>query len=259
MTSYQEKKRFFDDVVTLYGRKPVLELLEDPQTVIFRLHLANSNAESPVMSRIEQLAVSRGIEMHQHTRRELSRISKNQRQDQGVAIDIQPPGFRQLSALFEPDRSMPDNNTREVILLDGVTNPQNLGLVIRSVAASPLTGLVLPRKGCAKIDPLVHKASAGILIRASIYHCPDAGGGIKLLKRKGFQIVGLSSAAELSLPQLPPAPGHRAWVLGNESSGISPSAQRLCDTLVAIPMRQGVDSINVAAAATLISFRGLLA
>ena len=247
----------FDSMITLYGRMPVLELLEDFSTTIFRLHLAESNADADIMRRIITLAQNRNIEIVHHTKQALSRISKSGRQDQGVAIDVKPDHYLSLNdlGLSLPG---PDGAAFDVIALDRVTNPQNLGMIIRSVAASPINGLLLPKKGCAKIDPLVHKASAGTLIKAPIFHCPTIVDGLKQLKKEGFEIFGLDGNATRSMTALGKGRGQRrAFVLGNESQGLSYEVKALCDDLIKIPISNKVESLNVAAAATLVAFHSI--
>ena len=134
MTEYQEKKKKFDRMITLYGRKPVLEILADPDSSIYRLHLAASNQRGDAITRIKELARKRNIETVTHPKEALSRISKNARQDQGVAIDISPPNYQSIDDVKDCDG--------EILALDGITNPQNLGMIIRSVAASPINGLL---------------------------------------------------------------------------------------------------------------------
>ena len=144
----------------------------------------------------------------------------------------------------------------QILALDGITNPQNLGMIIRSVAASPMNGLLLPRKGCAKIDPLVYKASAGTLIKSSIYHCPTIESGLKFLRSKGYQLIGLvGRRGPLTERYRKMANENVVFVLGNETTGISEPVLALCDELVYIPLESGVESINVAMAATLVAFR----
>ena len=250
MTDYETKKRRFDDMITLYGRKPVLELLEDPTTDIHRLHLATSNKGSDIIHRIESLAGKRQIEIVRHSKEALSRISKNSRQDQGVAIDINSKRYGSI-------RDMPAFEAAEFIALDHITNSQNLGLIIRSVAASPIEGLILPEKGCAKIDPLVMKASAGTLIKATIYRCDTILTGIRLLKKRGFEVLGLAGDGKLQLNQLGSPTGNRVYLIGNESDGLSPEILALCDATVAIPINPEVESLNAAAAATLVAFSSI--
>ena len=236
--------------MTLYGRKPVQEVLSDNSIDVFKLHLAESNTDSGVIKEIKSLAQRRGIETVMHSREALSRISRNRRQDQGVAIDIQSAGYLSVDDMIDHQGDM--------IGLDGITNPQNLGMIIRSVAASPLAGLLLPKKGCASIDPLVHKASAGTLFKSTIIHSPNLDHGLKKLKAHHYEVIGLTGDAIESLVSLPAEANRpRIFLLGNETTGLSDQALRSCDRYVSIPMYHQVESINVAAAATLVAFRGL--
>ncbi len=245
MTTYDEKKKQFDDMMTLYGRKPVQEILSDPSIDVFRLHLAETNRKGGIVDEILALATQRNIEVRRHNSQALSRISKNARQDQGVAIDIRPPHYRALD-------DVPDTAKR-LIALDGITNPQNLGMIIRTIAASPVDGLVLPKKGCAKIDPLVFKASAGNLFKAHIFHCATLATGLKSLKSRGFTIAGLDGAGQTSLYD--EQPEKTVYVLGNETTGMTRETIALCDTTMSIPLANDVESLNVASATTLVAFR----
>lgn len=240
-------------MITLYGRNPVLEILQLEEIEIHKLHLATSNKPGGIIREITRLAESRNIEIQFHQRRALSRISKNARQDQGVAIDLVAPGYRSL-------HDLQDNEIREgaeFLLLDRITNPQNLGLIIRSVAASSMQGMILPKMGCAGIDPLVFKASAGNLFKASIYHCKEIESALRELKRRKIAIYGLDATGDRTLSSMEDV--HSCvWVLGNETDGLSPDVLRACDELVRIPLANRVESLNVSAVATLIAFRGAI-
>ena len=129
-------------------------------------------------------------------------------------------------------------------------------MVIRSVAAAPRHGLVLPKKGCARIGPLVHKASAGTLLKATIFHTQTLGAAVPVLKDLGYELIGLAGEAFDNLADIP-MKGSLCFLLGNESLGLSHATQSYCDRMVRIPMGGGINSLNVAAAATLVSFRGI--
>ncbi len=246
---YAEKKRFFDGMITLYGRKPVLEILEDPASKVFRVHLADSNKSGGIIDEIVALCRTREVEIVYHSKQALSRISKNARQDQGVAVDLRSVQYLSLEGLKSSEKHL------ELLALDRITNPQNLGMIIRSVAASPLDGLLLPKKGGAKIDPLVHKASAGTLIRTPIYYCETIENGLRELADAGFKIIGVDARGSQSIKDLGGEPStSRVFVMGNETEGLSDSVKAICHEYVSIPVNRGVESLNVAAAATLIAF-----
>ena len=90
-------KKKFENIITLYGRKPVLESLKDKSVQIFRLHVSDSNKKGETINETLRIAELRGVEVVAHSRRELSRISKNSRQDQGVAVDIEPKKYEHIN------------------------------------------------------------------------------------------------------------------------------------------------------------------
>lgn len=252
---YLAKKRFFASLLTVYGRKPVLEALQDPAIPVYRLHLAASNQDGGIVRDIEKLAAQRGVEVVRHSRESLSRISKNRSQDQGVAADLECPGYRYYRD-FLAERQ--PGEAWQLIALDRITNPQNLGMIIRSVAASPIAGLLLPSKGCAPLSPLVIKASAGTLFRCPILRCDDLEKTLVDFRTSGSEVCVLSGAAQLSLADYRPA-GSVVFVLGNETDGVSEKVFAQASSRVKIPMANGVESLNVAVTAALLAFRGALA
>ena len=235
-------------LLTIYGRKPVLEALEDPSLQLFRLHLAESNKTADIIRDIIRLAKSRNLDIQTHDKLALSRISKNSQQDQGVALDIHMPGFISDVDFLQQQ----SDKLFQLIAVDGVTNPQNLGMIIRSVCASPLSGLLLP-KGCAKLDALVIKASAGTLFKCKILKCDNLADSLQAMKKINAEICLLDSHADTSLFDYRPT-GSSVYVLGNESSGISADIQKIATHTLNIPMRNGVESLNVAITAALVAF-----
>jgi len=248
--TYLEKKRFFNSLLTVYGRKPVLEALQDSATSIYRLHLAQSNKSADILDEIIDLAKNKGAEIVYHDRQALSRISKNAKQDQGVAADLICRGYQTHEQFLS-------NNTKRkftLLALDGISNPQNLGMIIRSACAGNIDGILLPQQGNAQIDPLVIKASAGTVFRAPILRCKTLADALKDFKQNGAEICSLSSHAKHTLKDYEPK-GSCIYVLGNETEGVSREVAKMCNQSVHIPMNNGVESLNVAVTAALIAFR----
>lgn len=248
--AYLEKKRFFNRILTIYGRKPVLEALEDKASNIYRLHLASSNKPTGIIADIIAMATQKGAEIVYHDRLALSRISKNAKQDQGVAADLLCKGY-QTCEDFLATQSHPHYT---LLALDGIQNPQNLGMIIRSACAGNIDGIILPHQGNAQIDPLVIKASAGTVFRAPILRCEKLIDALQLFKNQGVSICSLSSHAPQTLKNFSPNTAC-IYVLGNETEGVSQVVQKLCNTSVKIPMNNGVESLNVAVTAALIAFK----
>ncbi|QFR50061.1 RNA methyltransferase [Sulfurimonas lithotrophica] len=240
---YKNKKKFFDSVITLYGRNVVVEVLEDMNVEIHRLHMSESNQIDGAIKKINALAKTRGIEILIHDKKSLSRISKNSKQDQGVAIDI-------VTKTYKSADDIKDMKNYKLIALDGIQNPQNLGMIIRSCAAGFIDGIILPKKSSAKISPLVMKASAGTLFKLPIYYCnslEDVFDGLDA------DIYTLSSHAQNSIYDIKLSK-KSIFVLGNESEGVSKKVNELCTKSISIPMQRGVESLNVAVTASLIAF-----
>jgi 23S rRNA (guanosine2251-2'-O)-methyltransferase len=248
---YRKKKAFFDSLLTIFGRKPVLEALQDPGLSFYKLHLADSNKTQGIVSDIIALAEQRGITIEWHDRKALSRISRNSKQDQGVAADIQLNNYSTVDAFIE-------NHNQEkpyrLLALDSITNPQNLGMIIRSACAGYIDGLIIPQKGCAALNALVIKASAGTLFKARIIYSPTLKDALQQLAGDDTEICTLSSHAKQSLFEYQPS-GNSIFVLGNETEGVSDTVVKMSDKTLSIPMNNGVESLNVAITAALIAFQ----
>ena len=235
--------------LTIYGRKPVLEALSDPQIKSRRLHLADSNKSAGIITEIIQSAEGRDIDIRYHDKRTLSRISKNGKQDQGVALDIDCPNFKGIDELAETAPQACDR----FLVLDGITNPQNVGMIIRSALAADITGIVYPKQGVATLGSLVIKASAGTAMRAPLIRCENALEGVTTLKSCGVRIVTLAGDTDLGLNQLESGIP-TAFILGGETDGVSNQIRALADCSASIPMANKVESLNVAVTAALVAY-----
>ncbi len=246
--AYNEKKKNFERLITVYGRNVVLEILDEDDINVTKVHLADSNKKDGVISKIESICERKNIEVLYHSKQALSRISKNAKQDQGVCADIEATSY-----LSTDDFLKKDTNSYRYIALDSIHNPQNLGMIIRSVAAGFIDGIILPKKGSAKISPLVIKASAGTLFKTKILYCDSLEESLGDFKKDGADIYALSSHAKESLFDL--SLGKKTiFVLGNESEGVCKEVEKLSNKTLSIPMRNNVESLNVAVTAALLAY-----
>ncbi len=244
---YLAKKAFFDNVLTIYGRNAVLEALEDMTMAIHKLHLSESNKDANILKNIKLMASKRNIEIVYHDKQTLSRISKNAKQDQGVALDLV------LKYFGNEKEFILKNSNYKIIALDGITNPQNLGMIIRSCAAGNIDAVLLPTKGAAQISPLAIKASAGTLFKMPIIKTLNLKETLKSFKQEGADVYTLSSHAKSSYKEQEYG-DKTIFVLGNESEGVSKAVESVCTKSIAIPMQRGVESLNVAVTASLLAF-----
>ena len=228
-----------------------MEALQDHRLSPSRLHLADSNKPGGIVGQIEELAKTRAVEVQVHERQALSRISKNGKQDQGVALDLFCPEFDSLEH-FLVDGIHSSCGFRAV-LLDGITNPQNVGMIIRSCCAAGINAIFYPKRSVAALGPLVVKSSAGTLFNAPIIQCEDARQTAKSLQALGFDIAVLDSHAQTSLFDFTPAKP-TVYVLGGETDGVDHTIKNAASVSLRIPMTNEVESLNVAVTAALVAF-----
>jgi 23S rRNA (guanosine2251-2'-O)-methyltransferase len=235
-----------DRFVTVYGRNPVIEVLDDPSLVVDKVVLAEGLRGHGV-GEIIGLARDRGVPLQRAPAERVKKLAGNGRQDQGVFADVVAPRMRPLTEALD------DVTLRRVLLLDGITTPANVGMILRTATAAGVDGVVVPRRGVASIDPLVVKASAGVAFRAPILKVATAAEAAEALTAAGFQLVGLAADAPSSLFEST-WPEHVAFVLGSETAGVAPDVAEHIRSWVSIPMAGGVESLNVAAAAAVVCF-----
>ena len=228
-----------------------MEALQDNRLYPSRLHLADSNKPGGIVGLIEELAKTRAVDVQVHARQALSRISKNGRQDQGVALDLFCPEFDSLDNFV--DAEVHSSNEFKAVLLDGITNPQNVGMIIRSCCAAGINAIFYPKCSVSALGPLVIKGSAGTLFNAPIIKCEDARLTAQSLQARGFDIAVLDSHAETSLFDFKPAKP-TVYVLGGETDGVDNTIKNAASVSLRIPMTNNVESLNVAVTAALVAF-----
>ncbi|HEY9415389.1 MAG TPA: RNA methyltransferase substrate-binding domain-containing protein, partial [Pseudonocardia sp.] len=170
-----------DRFITVYGRKPVLEALADPALTVDKVIVAD-NTRGASMNQILAEARRRDVPVQTASAHRVKVLAGNGRHDQGVLADILAPRMLPLADFL--DRLAPDAGCA-VLVLDAVTNPANVGMVLRTATAAGLDGVLLPRRGVPAIDPLVIKASAGVAFRAPVLRSSTAAEGCAALRAAG--------------------------------------------------------------------------
>ncbi|MGV1007854.1 MAG: TrmH family RNA methyltransferase [Dermatophilaceae bacterium] len=236
------KERF----ITVYGRNPVLEALANDRLRIDKVLLAEG-ARGPHVSDILAAARRRGVTLHRVSADRVKKLAGNGKQDQGVCADVVAPRMRPL------DRALDEGLVGPVLVLDGITTPANVGMILRTATAAGLGGVVVPRRGVASLDPLVVKASAGVAFIAPILKAATATDAVRALRANAFRVVGLDPAAPSTVFETD-LPRDTAYLLGSETAGLGREVAALVDTWVSIPMAAGVESLNVSAAAAVVCF-----
>ncbi|MCI2416778.1 RNA methyltransferase [Saccharopolyspora sp. K220] len=245
MTSEASPK---DRFVTVYGRKPVLEALADYNLRVDKVLLAEG-LRGPVIEEIKDAAADRAVRVERASANRVKLLAGNGRHDQGVLADVVARRMRPLAdALADPA-----NAPRTVLLLDGLTTPANVGMILRTATAAGIDGIVVPHRGVASLDPLVIKASAGVAFHAPVLRTRTAGEAAEMLGEAGYPLFALEANAADSI--FDADFGSRAvFVLGNETAGLSEDVRAWIAQPVSIPMAGDVESLNVASAAAVLCF-----
>lgn len=225
----------------------MLEALADPELVVDKVILAD-NARGPAAKEILRAAEDAGVSVQRATPHRVKVLAGNGRHDQGVLADVVARRMLPLADALTGPRP-----PETVLLLDGITTPANVGMILRTATAAGVQGIVVPHRGVAGIDPMVVKASAGIAFHAPVLRAGTAAEAAETLRANGYPIYGLAADATDTLFDTD-LPRRIALVLGGETYGVSPEVRALSTGWLAIPMAGGVESLNVASAAAVLCF-----
>jgi 23S rRNA (guanosine2251-2'-O)-methyltransferase len=232
----------------LLGRNPVVEALRAlvPATA---LYVAVGIDIDERVTEIVRTAGDRGIPILEISRNELDRMTGGVLH-QGVGLQVPPFAYEDFDDLVN---AALEQTAPLLVALDGITDPRNLGAVIRSVAAFGGHGVFMTERRAAGITATAWRTSAGAAARVPVSQVVNLTRAIKAAQKAGFTAIGLDADGETDLYQLEAAVGPLLVVVGSEGRGLSRLVSETCDLLVGIPMASDVESLNasVAAAVTL--------
>jgi len=140
-----------------------------------------------------------------------------------------------------------------LFLLDGITDPHNMGTVLRNVRAFGLSGIVIPRDRSCPVTTAVFRASAGAAAHVPVVQVTNLARAIERLQESGFWIYAAATDGETDLTSFAPA-ARTGFVLGSEEAGIRRLVREKCDGAVRIPMESGIDSLNVGVASGILAY-----
>lgn len=231
-------KKIKSNSYVLYGKHACLAALQNSRRQILKIFCTNEIFNDPLFSR----HIAKG-NYKILPKPEIDKLFSSHTAHQGIALQVLPITNRDLSSTLSQKR---------IAILDQITDPQNLGAILRSAAAFGVKNIIIPQDNAAKENANLAKIASGALETVSITEVVNLTQTIKKLKDAGFWVIGLDHNAK-TLIQDYSAPEKLAIVLGNENSGIRPLVQKQCDLLVKIPMKLTnlLDSLNVSTAAAI--------
>jgi 23S rRNA (guanosine2251-2'-O)-methyltransferase len=235
------------DTETVTGRNSVLEALRAkiPATA---LYVAQRVEMDDRVKEMLSIASHREIPVLEVTRPELDRMAGFDGVHQGVALKVPPYTYAHPQDVLEAvvDRGQ----TPLLVALDGVTDPRNLGAIIRSTAAFGGHAVIVPQRRSAGVTSAAWKTSAGAAARIPVAVAANLTATLKDLKKQGVFVIGLDGGGDVSLPALQLADRPVVIVVGSEGKGLSRLVTETCDQIVSIPIDGATESLNAGIAAS---------
>ena len=241
------KAKAGDDTETVTGRNSVLEALRAkiPATA---LYIAQRVEMDDRVKEMLSIATHRGLPVMEVTRPELDRMAGFDGVHQGVALKVPPYEYAHPQDLLE--KVVDRGDTPLFIALDGVTDPRNLGAIIRSTAAFGGHGVIVPQRRSAGVNSAAWKTSAGAAARIPVAIAPNLTTTLKEFKKQGVFVLGLDGDGDIALPALQLADRPVVIVVGSEGKGLSRLVTETCDQIVSIPISAATESLNAGIAAS---------
>lgn len=237
-----------DVAETVLGRNPVVEALRAkvPATA---LYIAQGLDPDERVSESIAIAAQTNIALMEITRAEMDRMT-GRALHQGLALIVPPYDYAHPEDLL---RIALTSSAPLLVALDGVTDPRNLGAVVRSAAAFGAQGILIPERRAAGMTAYAWRTSAGAAARMPVARCTNLTRTLKEYKDAGMFIVGLDGGAPVELDAFELATEPLVLVVGSEGDGLSRLVAQTCDLIVSIPMSGITESLNagIAAAVTL--------
>jgi 23S rRNA (guanosine2251-2'-O)-methyltransferase len=231
------------------GRQAVRELLAGTRPVQ-QVLVAEGMDEAPILDEIEALASARRVRITHVPRRRIDSLARSEAA-QGVVAVARPVEAVSLASLCEPS---PLGGAPFLLAVDGVSDPHNLGSLLRSAECAGVTGVVLPKHRSVHLSPTVTKVASGAVEHLPIALVAGMPSALERLSSLGIWSVGLVADRGESVYELSFTDAPVALVVGSEGGGLSRLSERRCDVLASIPQHGSIASLNVAVAGAVACF-----
>ncbi|MER0102016.1 23S rRNA (guanosine(2251)-2'-O)-methyltransferase RlmB [Corynebacterium sp. KPL2734] len=227
------------------GRNPVIECLHAkvPATT---LYIAAGTRNDKRLSEAVSMCNTRNIPIIEVQRHEMDRMTGNG-MHQGIGLRIPPYKYAAVEDLIANAAENPRPGM--FVILDNITDPRNLGAVIRSVAAFGGDGVIIPERRSASVTAVAWRTSAGTAARLPVARATNITRTVKEFQKNGYQVVGLDAGGDHTLDTYEGGTDPVVIVIGSEGKGISRLVSETCDVLMSIPMTGWVESLNASVAA----------
>ena len=227
------------------GRNPVVELVREG-VPISGIYVTEGTERDERLREIFKYATDNGVSLLETTRADLDRLTGGATH-QGVAARLPAYEYADPDALV--DLAAKSGEAPLIVMLDGVTDPRNLGAIVRSAAGFGAHGVVIPERRAASMTAAAWKTSAGAAARVPVARTVNLTRQLKAYQEAGLMVVGLAADGAESITDLHLADGPLVVVIGSEGKGLSRLVSETCDVLASIPMATQLESLNAGVAA----------
>ena len=234
------------DADWIAGRNSVVEALR-AQMPVSAVYVAEGAERDGRLREVFRVAADRGISLLEVARVELDRITEGA-VHQGLAARVPAYEYAHPDDLLVAAAEA--GEAPLIVALDSVTDPRNLGAVVRSAAGFGAHGVLVPERRSAGMTASAWKTSAGAAARIPVASATNLTRQLRAYQEQGCMVIGLAADGEVSLPDLDLATGPLVVVVGSEGGGLSRLVAETCDQRVSIPMASGLESLNAGVAAS---------
>jgi 23S rRNA (guanosine2251-2'-O)-methyltransferase len=250
-TNAQRVTKAAEQSEVLSGRNSVLEALRAkvPATA---LYLAQRIEMDDRVKEAINMANKRGIPVSEVTRPEIDRLTGFDSVHQGIALAVPPYKYSHPQEML--DVIISRGQTPLLVALDGITDPRNLGAIIRSIAAFGGQGVILPQRRSTGVTASAWKTSAGAAARVPVALASNLTATLKEFKKRGLFVVGLDGDGDVSMPNFNLGTEPLVIVVGSEGKGLSRLVQETCDVVLSIPIARDTESLNAGIAASVVLY-----
>lgn len=232
----------------IYGIHPVMEALKSKKRNVTQLYVLDKKSGHKNVEEIIRLAKRANVKIDRIELKILDKLT-HEANHQGVMAKVQPIKMVKLSnAIYEAEGRKKDL----WLAVDEMTDPQNLGAIIRSAACLGFSNLILPNRRTVGINSTVYKVACGAIENINIVEVANLSAALLDLKEEGFWIYGadMTGTSITKVEYSSPA----VLVIGSEGTGIREKTLENCDQVISVPQKGGVESLNAAHAASIIMF-----
>ena len=230
----------------IVGKHPVIEALKNPKRKVLRIFLTEESKKT-IHREYQKINLLKDVKVHFKTRKELDNYTtKEQLMHQGYVAEIEHLEVHKLKDFIKKR-----GNNLNLVCLDEVSDPRNIGSIIRSAASFNIDGIIVKERSYPNKSKLLYKAASGSIEHIKIFEVPNINTTLKYLKENNFWIYGFDSSGEKNFTEIK-WNGNNVLLFGSEGFGMRKHTVKYADFLVRIDINHKIESLNISNSASIV-------